>query len=143
MADGGEVIFMFSVLTKILLWLVSLAWILIIVAPIVLFLCTLIYVGSKLFNYFAIQYIGRHIDQVKKVELYPSYQTYWKESVPTGYSTDGWSIREHYRYKHIPKGRERKANVYFINNHKVTVIFKEASPIYQEIMARGIISSKQ
>ena len=134
---------MFSVLTKILLCLVSLAWILIIAAPILLIVSFLVYAGKGLFNYFSTQYIGHHIDQVKKVELYPSYQTYWRKGIPTGYSTDGWHVRHYYRYKYLPTGRVRKANVYFINNRKLTVIFKETSPIYQQIMTRGIISSNQ
>lgn len=135
---------MFEILLNVCIFLILAALVLILITPILFLIGALIYVGSALihmvlmlFNYFAIQYISRHIDQAERVELYPLYQTYKRVDVPTGYSTDGLYKRWYYQYKYIPKGNERKAKVCFENSRTLTVFFKERSPVYQQIMIRG------
>lgn len=126
--------------------MVSLAWCVLLLCGALVLLClVLLPVGlvlkavRALYNYASIQYIGSHINEVARVSLYPACETYKQVAIPTGYS-DGWYRRTYYRYRYISKGKQRKAKVYFENNRKRSVILKEESPIYREIMARGQIS---
>lgn len=140
---------MFKLFTTVLLCLILLALCSIICFFIIGLICTLLYfirviigIVWTLINYFSIRYVKHHIDEIAKVNLFPSYQTYKRLDVPTGYSTDGLYRRWYYRYKYVPMGKERRAKVFFKNNRVITVFFKEKSPVYQQIMTRGVISQK-
>lgn len=131
-------------LCLILLVLCSVIFFLIIclISPILYLICLIIRSVWALINHFVIRYIDDHVDEITKVNLYPSYQTYKRFDVPTGYSTGGWHRRWYYRYKYVPQGKERRAKVFFKNKCVVTVYFKEESLAYQKIMMRGVISNK-
>ena len=93
---------------------------------------------SKILNTIKKLIVWLAISKVKRIELFPRYQTYRKVHQHVGYSIDyRWhSVRDYYHIKDVPDGYMRKVKVYFYNQMSLSVKVKEESVLYKEIIKR-------